>query len=62
LAITATCRGLVAGFWHIHWIAGVGMLSGGLIGVGVHSAGYVRLEYHNGPTSQNAEESGAAEQ
>jgi hypothetical protein len=24
--------GVVAGFWHITWIAGVGMLAGGLVG------------------------------
>jgi hypothetical protein len=24
--------GVVAGFWHIHWVAGVGMMAGGLVG------------------------------
>jgi hypothetical protein len=37
--------GLVAGFWHIWWVAGLCMLVGGLVGIGVHSAGYVRLEF-----------------
>jgi hypothetical protein len=32
--------GMVAGFWHIHWIAGAGMLAGALVGVAVYSAGY----------------------
>ena len=36
--------GVVAGFWHILWIAGVGMLASGIVGVAVHSAGYWRLE------------------
>jgi hypothetical protein len=36
--------GVVAGFWHITWIAGVAMLGTGLVAVGVHSAGYARLE------------------
>ena len=36
--------GVVAGFWHITWVAGVGMLVAGLVAVGVHSAGFVRLE------------------
>jgi hypothetical protein len=36
--------GVVAGFWHILWIAGVGMLASGLVGVAVHSAGYVGLD------------------
>jgi hypothetical protein len=29
---------VVAGFWHIWWIAGVGMLTGGLVAVSVHAA------------------------
>jgi hypothetical protein len=36
--------GVVAGFWHILWIAGVGMLAGGLAGVAIQSMGYWRLE------------------
>ena len=36
--------GVVAGFWHIMWAAGVAMLAAGLVAVGVHSAGYARLE------------------
>jgi hypothetical protein len=36
--------GIVAGFWHIQWIAGVGFLAAALVAVGVHSAGFVRLE------------------
>jgi len=36
--------GFVAGFWHITWIAGVAMLVAALIALGVHSAGYTRLE------------------
>ena len=36
--------GVVAGFWHISWIAGVVFMASGLAGVLVHSAGYVRLE------------------
>jgi hypothetical protein len=47
--------GVVAGFWHILWIAGVGMLVGGIVGVAVHSAGYARLERAREPTSQEAE-------
>lgn len=40
--------GIVAGFWHIAWIAGAGMLAAAIIGVGVHSAGYSRLERDRG--------------
>jgi hypothetical protein len=36
--------GVVAGFWHIIWIAGAAMLAGALVAVGVHSAGFTRLE------------------
>jgi len=36
--------GVVAGFWHILWIAGVAMLAAGLVAVAVHTAGYTRLE------------------
>jgi hypothetical protein len=36
--------GVVAGFWHVLWIAGVGILAAGLAAVLVHSAGYERLE------------------
>jgi len=35
--------GVVAGFWHIVWIAGVAMLAFAIVAVGVHSAGYARL-------------------
>jgi Na+(H+)/acetate symporter ActP len=52
--------GLVAGFWHIHWIAGVGVLVSTLVAVGVHSAGFSRLELGEKPASRGAEE--AAEQ
>jgi hypothetical protein len=41
--------GVVAGFWHILWIAGVAVLASGLIGVLVHSAGYWRLERDRPP-------------
>jgi hypothetical protein len=36
--------GVIAGFWHITWIAGVAMLVVAFIAVGVQSAGYTRLE------------------
>jgi fatty acid desaturase len=48
--------GVVAGFWHILWIAGVGMLAAGLVAVAVHSAGYWRLERDQEPTPQEGEE------
>ncbi|HEY3503454.1 MAG TPA: hypothetical protein VGN37_11810 [Actinocatenispora sp.] len=36
--------GVVAGFWHITWLAGVGILVGGVVAMMVHSAGHFRLE------------------
>ena len=41
--------GLVAGFWHIYWIAGVVFLAAGFIGMFVHSAGWWRLERDQDP-------------
>jgi type III secretory pathway component EscT len=41
--------GLVAAFWHIQWVAGVVFLGAGLVGTGVHSAGYWRLERTTAP-------------
>jgi O-antigen/teichoic acid export membrane protein len=55
--VAQTCAyvGVVAGFWHILWIAGVALLASGLVAVGVHSAGYWRLERDQPPTSQEPE-------
>lgn len=36
--------GVVVGFWHIMWLAGVGILVSGFAAMMVHSAGYFRLE------------------
>jgi hypothetical protein len=41
----AAFLGLVAGFWHLHWIAGAVVLGSSLIAVGVHSAGFTALEW-----------------
>jgi O-antigen/teichoic acid export membrane protein len=59
--------GVVAGFWHILWIAGVGVLAGGLVGSAVQSVGYWRLERDRllerdqQPTPQEGEEPGGTE-
>ena len=44
IAQLAAFVGIVAGFWHITWIAGATFLAVGLVAVGVHSAGYWRVE------------------
>lgn len=55
VALLAACVGLVAGFWHIHWIAGVAVLVSALVATGVHSAGFSRLELGVTPARQEAE-------
>jgi hypothetical protein len=50
--------GVVAGFWHVSWIAGVGMLASGLVAVLVHSAGSTRLERNQEPPPQEGDEPG----
>ena len=47
--------GVVAGFWHIHWIAGVGVLVSALVAIGVQSAGITRLELGERSASRAAE-------
>jgi hypothetical protein len=44
-AISQGCAviGVVAGFWHMLWFAGVGILVSGFVAMFVHSAGYLRL-------------------
>jgi hypothetical protein len=51
IAQLAAFVGVVAGFWHMTWIAGVTFLAAGLVAVGIHSAGYWRLESTHEPTS-----------
>jgi hypothetical protein len=61
VAQTSAFVGVVAAFWHILWIAGVGILASGIVGVAVHSAGYTRLQLDGAPPSQETEESGDSE-
>jgi hypothetical protein len=44
IAQGAAFLGVVAGFWHLHWIAGVVILGSALTALGVHSAGITVLE------------------
>jgi len=46
--------GLVAGFWHIYWIAGAVFLFAGFVGLFVHSAGWWRLERDEEPLQRGA--------
>jgi hypothetical protein len=47
----AACVGIVAAFWHISWVAGVCFLASGLVAVGVHSAGWWKVETGREPAS-----------
>jgi hypothetical protein len=51
VAQSAAFVGIVAGFWHISWVAGVTFLVTGLVAMGIHSAGFWRLEQAQEPTS-----------
>lgn len=53
VAQSAAFVGIVAGFWHITWVAGVTFLVAGLVAVGIHSAGFWRLEETQEPTSED---------
>jgi hypothetical protein len=50
--------GVVAGFWHIMWLAGLGILVSGFTAMMVHSAGYSRLERAAKATATTAEPAG----
>jgi cation transport ATPase len=51
VAQSAAFVGIVAGFWHITWFAGVTFFVAGLVALGIHSAGFWRLEETQEPTS-----------
>jgi hypothetical protein len=44
VALASAFVGIVAGLWHITWIAGVAVLAAAIVAMGVHSAGYMHLE------------------
>jgi cation transport ATPase len=44
IAYLAAFVAIVAGFWDITWVAGVTFLVAGIVAVGVHSAGFWRVE------------------
>ena len=44
MAQLAAVTGIVAGFWHVTWVAGVTFLVAGIVAIGVHSAGWWRVE------------------
>ncbi len=50
VAQLAAFVGVVAGFWHITWIAGVTFLVAGFVAMLIHSAGFWRVEQPAEPT------------
>lgn len=52
IAQGAAFVGLVAGFWHLHWVAGAVVLASSLVAVGVHSAGFTALEWQPSKPAQ----------
>jgi cobalamin synthase len=50
IAQACAFTGMVAGFWHIDWVAGIAALAAGFCAVFVHSAGVARLEGLTGRT------------
>ena len=51
IAQLAAFVGIAAAFWHITWVAGVTFLVAGIVAVGVHSAGYWRVESPRPPAT-----------
>lgn len=47
----AALVGIVAGFWHITWVVGVVFLVAAIVAMGVHSAGWWRLESLRAPSA-----------
>ncbi len=52
IAQLAALVGIAAGFWHITWVAGVTFLGAALVAMGVHSAGWWRVESTRSPSSE----------
>jgi hypothetical protein len=67
IAQGAAFLGLVAGFWHLNWIAGAVALGSSLVALGVHSAGFTALELelsapaHEDPPEEQASRDSEAE-
>lgn len=55
VALLVACVGLVAGFWHFHWVAGVAVMVSALVATGVRSAGFSSLELDATPALREAE-------
>jgi len=51
IAQLAAFVGIVAGFWEITWVAGVTFLAVSIVAVGIHSAGFWRVESPGPPAT-----------
>ncbi len=50
VALLAAFIGIAAGSWHITWIAGATFVAAAVVAVGIHSAGFSRVEEPDDPT------------
>ena len=46
--------GIVSGFWHVTWMAGVGVLVASALALAVHSAGYSKLMFRRAAPDASA--------
>lgn len=60
VAVFFAFTGIVSGFWHVTWMAGVGVLVASVLAIAVHSAGYTRL-IDRAPTPEASAADGPAE-
>jgi hypothetical protein len=60
VAFATGFTGVTASFWHITPIAGVGVLVASMVGIGVQSAGYVRVERDEAHTMPEREDGAAS--
>ena len=58
LAQGSAVVGIIAGFWHIQWVAGAVMLASVFLALGVHSAGFMSVEPELGSLAQAGDDHG----
>lgn len=61
VAVGFAFTGIVSGFWHVTWVAGVAVLVASGLAVAVHSAGYTRLMYRGTRDASAPAESGGSD-
>ena len=54
VAVFFAFTGIVSGFWHVTWMAGVGVLVASALALAVHSAGYSKLMFRRAAPDASA--------